>query len=85
MSEDKINMKKFKQRWNIRDKFYSKRHEEKILRFEKAEQLINLRFNLGEKLVQIKDKVAIKRYKEQLHLLEVKLGKKIKAIENALK
>ena len=78
------NLVTFKKMWSIRDMFYVKRHKEHLEFLKRTENLINIRFRLGTKLIDIKDKVARKRYSEQLHLIELKFGQQLKNIEKQI-
>ena len=50
----------------LKDLFMNKRHGERL-------QLINLRFDLGVKFLNLKDGVAIKRFKEKLLIMNKRM------------
>jgi len=78
------NMKNFEKMWDIKDRFFSVRHKERMESHVKIETLINLRFNLGDKLVNLKDKIATKRFHEQVELINMKYGKLFSSISTQI-
>jgi hypothetical protein len=66
---NKVNMSEYRAMADIRDKFATKRYNEK-------KDLTTLRHKLTKEIIELKDKVATKRYTEKVDLLNKRVFSK---------